>query len=139
MRLEKSEITKELAEQGVGQEAVNFKLRDWLFSRQRFWGEPFPIIYDSDGIAHTMNVDDLPLELPELDDFKPAAGGKFGRATDVVSQDRNWVIRINNELGAEKKWGQLYTRKVKTKRAQQLQYLWPWPKKQLDALLEDIE
>ena len=41
--------------------------------------------------------------------------------------------------GAEKKWGQLYTRKVKTKRAQQLQYLWPWPKKQLDALLEDME
>ena len=36
---------------------------------------------------------------------EPAAGGKFGRATDVVSQDRNWVIRINNELGAEKKWG----------------------------------
>lgn len=73
----KSEITKELAEQGVGQEAVNFKLRDWLFSRQRFWGEPFPILHELDsegnptGAIRAVSPEDLPVDLPHLDDYKP--------------------------------------------------------------------
>ena len=73
----KREITASVAEQGLGRQAVNYKLRDWLFSRQRFWGEPFPILHEVDsdgnptGIQRAVPVDQLPVRLPQLDDFKP--------------------------------------------------------------------
>ena len=73
----KQKITAWLAERGVGQEAVNYKLRDWLFSRQRFWGEPFPIAHELDdegnptGHVRTVPESDLPVDLPHLEDFKP--------------------------------------------------------------------
>lgn len=73
----KQKITAWLAENGVGSQAVNYKLRDWLFSRQRFWGEPFPILHelDADGnkTGHITAVDEseLPVDLPHLEDFKP--------------------------------------------------------------------
>ncbi len=69
----KKKITEWLEEQGLGRAAVNYKLRDWLFSRQRYWGEPFPIVHcDNCGTA-ALPEDQLPLELPEMDDFTPAA------------------------------------------------------------------
>jgi leucyl-tRNA synthetase len=73
----KQRITAWLAHNGVGREAINYKLRDWLFSRQRFWGEPFPILHelDADGNAtgrvRAVPEDQLPVDLPHLDDFKP--------------------------------------------------------------------
>jgi leucyl-tRNA synthetase len=73
----KTSITEWLAKNGVGREAVNYKLRDWLFSRQRFWGEPFPILHELDAegkpTGHVRAVDekDLPVDLPHLEDFKP--------------------------------------------------------------------
>jgi leucyl-tRNA synthetase len=73
----KKRITAELERQGLGREAVNYKLRDWLFSRQRFWGEPFPILHELDangkptGGVRAVDVKDLPVDLPHLDDFKP--------------------------------------------------------------------
>ncbi|TWT38156.1 Leucine--tRNA ligase [Posidoniimonas corsicana] len=73
----KPKITAWLAEKGLGQEAVNYKLRDWLFSRQRFWGEPFPILHELNdagqptGRVHTVAEEGLPVDLPHLDDFKP--------------------------------------------------------------------
>jgi leucyl-tRNA synthetase len=73
----KARITGDLAEQGTGREAVNYKLRDWLFSRQRFWGEPFPILHELDesgeptGVIRGLQPEDLPLDLPHLDDYKP--------------------------------------------------------------------
>ena len=73
----KQEITKWLAENGLGSEAVNYKLRDWLFSRQRFWGEPFPILHELDdqrnktGAVRAVPEDQLPVDLPHLEDFKP--------------------------------------------------------------------
>ena len=73
----KAEITSQLDEAGLGRSAVNYKLRDWLFSRQRFWGEPFPILHEIDdqgnktGRIRAVPEDQLPVELPELDDFKP--------------------------------------------------------------------
>ena len=62
-----------LAENNCGEPTVTYRLRDWLFSRQRYWGEPFPIVYDEDGRAHAVPTSALPVLLPELADFKPTA------------------------------------------------------------------
>ncbi|MFM9614909.1 leucine--tRNA ligase [Streptomyces niveiscabiei] len=67
----KARITEWLERKGIGRGTVNFRLRDWLFSRQRYWGEPFPIVYDEDGVAHALPESMLPLELPEVDDYSP--------------------------------------------------------------------
>jgi leucyl-tRNA synthetase len=73
----KRQITANLEKEGLGREAVNYKLRDWLFSRQRFWGEPFPILHELDaagkptGHVRAVDAKDLPVDLPHLDDFKP--------------------------------------------------------------------
>ncbi|MDX1479307.1 MAG: class I tRNA ligase family protein [Saprospiraceae bacterium] len=58
--------------QGLGVRTVQYKLRDAIYSRQRYWGEPIPILYDQDGVAHAMDVQELPHELPMLDDFQPS-------------------------------------------------------------------
>ncbi len=73
----KEKITTSLAASGLAKQAVNYKLRDWLFSRQRFWGEPFPILHELDaagektGRVRAVDAKDLPVNLPHLDDFKP--------------------------------------------------------------------
>ena len=73
----KAKIAGELAAAGLGSEAVNFKLRDWLFSRQRYWGEPFPIWHELDadgnqtGLMRVDAADELPVILPEMEKFKP--------------------------------------------------------------------
>ncbi|MGH3517668.1 MAG: leucine--tRNA ligase [Haloechinothrix sp.] len=67
----KKTITAWLEEHGHGTAAVQYKLRDWLFSRQRYWGEPFPIVYDVEGIAHPLPEHMLPVELPDVDDYSP--------------------------------------------------------------------
>lgn len=73
----KTRITGQLGEAGVGKAAVKYKLRDWLFSRQRFWGEPFPILHaldDNDhptGVVRAVAESDLPVDLPHLEDFRP--------------------------------------------------------------------
>lgn len=74
----KAHVTSE----GLGQVKTNYRLRDAIFSRQRYWGEPFPIYYDADGIAHTISEDELPLCLPEVDKFLPTSDGQppLGRA-----------------------------------------------------------
>src|SRR5690606_15100390 len=60
-----------LGVQGTGRATVTYKLRDWLFSRQRSWGEPFPIVWDAEGFPHAVPADQLPVTLPEIDDFTP--------------------------------------------------------------------
>ena len=74
----KGHVTSE----GLGQVKTNYRLRDAIFSRQRYWGEPFPIYYDAEGIAHTISEDELPLCLPEVDKFLPTSDGQppLGRA-----------------------------------------------------------
>jgi leucyl-tRNA synthetase len=62
-----------LADKGAGQEKIQYKLRDWLFARQRYWGEPFPIVYSEDGVAHPLPESMLPVELPEVEDYKPVS------------------------------------------------------------------
>lgn len=80
----KQAIVQWLEERGVGKGAVNYKLRDWLFSRQRYWGEPFPIIHKADGSHEALPEEQLPLVLPELHDFKPTGDGEppLARATE---------------------------------------------------------
>ncbi|MCU5746852.1 leucine--tRNA ligase [Staphylococcus sp. SQ8-PEA] len=65
-----------LEEKGAGQRKVNYKLRDWLFSRQRYWGEPIPVIHWEDGTMSTVPEDELPLLLPETDEIKPSGNGE---------------------------------------------------------------
>jgi leucyl-tRNA synthetase len=72
----KENITNWLAERGLGQKSINYKLRDWLFSRQRYWGEPFPILHIEDGRVTGLSENDLPLILPDVKDYKPAGAGE---------------------------------------------------------------
>ena len=72
----KRTTTAWLAARGIGKGAVKYKLRDWLFSRQRYWGEPFPVIHMEDGSMRLVDENDLPLTLPELEDFKPTGTGE---------------------------------------------------------------
>ena len=67
----KEAITRRLEADGLGRARVEFKLRDWLFARQRYWGEPFPIVYDSDGRAHPLPESELPVVLPDIPDYSP--------------------------------------------------------------------
>ncbi|PQM49705.1 Leucine--tRNA ligase [Mycobacterium talmoniae] len=67
----KKAITERLAADGRGWARTEYKLRDWLFARQRYWGEPFPIVYDSDGRAHPLDEAALPVELPDVPDYSP--------------------------------------------------------------------
>ncbi|NMO03434.1 leucine--tRNA ligase [Gordonia sp. TBRC 11910] len=69
----KSAMIDRLESDGSGSGTVAFKLRDWLFARQRYWGEPFPIVYDADGRAHALPESMLPIELPEVEDYAPVA------------------------------------------------------------------
>jgi leucyl-tRNA synthetase len=67
----KEAITARLDAEGRGWARIEFKLRDWLFARQRYWGEPFPIVYDSDGRPHALDEAALPVELPDVSDYSP--------------------------------------------------------------------
>ncbi|MHC3816615.1 leucyl-tRNA synthetase [Streptomyces sp. CB02488] len=97
----KIRITEWLKEHGVGEGTVNFRLRDWLFSRQRYWGEPFPIVYDEDGIAHPLPESMLPLELPEVDDYSPRTFDPDDADTQPetpLSRNADWV-NVTLDLG----------------------------------------
>ncbi|MCX4786663.1 leucine--tRNA ligase [Streptomyces sp. NBC_01221] len=97
----KAKITEWLKERGVGEGTVNFRLRDWLFSRQRYWGEPFPIVYDEDGIAHPLPESMLPLELPEVDDYSPRTFDPEDADTQPetpLSRNADWV-NVTLDLG----------------------------------------
>jgi leucyl-tRNA synthetase len=93
----KKKIIAWLEERGLGQKRVNYKLRDWLFSRQRYWGEPFPLLHEVDangnptGVIEPLSPDELPLRLPELEDYKPSGRPEppLGKATDWVNVTRN--------------------------------------------------
>ena len=67
----KARIIDHLEETGVGRRTITYRIRDWLFSRQRYWGEPFPIMFDEDGVAYAVPDDELPLTLPDVPDYSP--------------------------------------------------------------------
>lgn len=80
----KQAVIEKAVELGVGKSTVNFRIRDAVFSRQRYWGEPVPVFYSEEGIPHVVGDDNLPLELPAVDEYLPTADGDppLGRATD---------------------------------------------------------
>ncbi len=82
----KEAITNKLIKMNRARKTVNYKLRDWIFARQRYWGEPVPIVHFSDGTTKALHDEDLPLVLPILDDYKPAKDGN-----SPLAKDEKWV------------------------------------------------
>ena len=80
------QMCNRIEEMGLGEKQVNYKMRDANFSRQRYWGEPFPIIYDQEDIAQALTLDELPLELPDSNDFNPTAAGE-----SPLAKVKDWV------------------------------------------------
>lgn len=87
-------ITEWLERRGAGKRVVNYKLRDWLFSRQRYWGEPIPIVHWQDGTVTSVPEDELPLILPEVEDYKPSDSGE-----SPLSKAREWLEVIDPTTG----------------------------------------
>jgi len=97
----KAKISAWLEERGQGKLAINFKLRDWLFSRQRYWGEPFPIVWEN-GQHRALSESELPLTPPKLDDFKPT-----GTPEPPLSKAADWVrysATATRELNTMPQW-----------------------------------
>ncbi len=88
----KARIIAWLEEKGLGKKSVKYKLRDWLFSRQRYWGEPFPIVW-RDGHHEALPDSDLPLLAPELSDYKPS-----GSPEPILTKATDWVQRSDGSL-----------------------------------------
>lgn len=91
----KEAIVNLLVEKGAGRIKVNYKLRDWIFSRQRYWGEPIPVVHEdgNEYKIHALDFKDLPLVLPELDDYTPAGDGKppLSKAKEWLNVDWNGI------------------------------------------------
>ncbi len=82
----KEKVAAYLEKAKVGERKVNYKLRDWLFSRQRYWGEPFPILHYEDGTKRVLDLDELPLMPPVVNDYKPSPDGQ-----SPIAKVKSWV------------------------------------------------
>ena len=97
----KSAMNTWLTQQGCGEAAITNKLRDWLFARQRYWGEPFPIVFDTDGNPHAVPDQQLPVLLPELADFKPQGLDPNDAVTEPIpplARTPEWAV-VELDLG----------------------------------------
>ncbi len=94
----KRRIVDWLAAKGMGRRRVNYKLRDWLFSRQRYWGEPFPIVFDEQGFHHPLREDALPLTLPEMADYQPIESED---PQPLLAKAADWLHTTAGEAGVE--------------------------------------
>lgn len=107
----KRKIVAWLEERGLGEGTVQYKLRDWLFSRQRYWGEPFPILYRADGGIVSVPDAELPVALPKMDDFRPHASDDphaepqtpLSRATDWLTVQRDGA-ELRREANTMPQW-----------------------------------
>ncbi len=104
----KSRISEWLDAQGIGRPRVQYKLRDWLFSRQRYWGEPFPILHGPDGQVVALDESDLPVELPQMEQFKPHA------TDDPSAQVQTPLSRAPDDWVRVDRGGVTYTRELNT-------------------------
>ncbi len=107
----KHQVTQWLAERDLGEGTVQYKLRDWLFSRQRYWGEPFPILHRDDGQVFGVSEQELPVELPPMEDFRPHASSNpnaepqtpLSRASDWLTLRRDGHA-FQRELNTMPQW-----------------------------------
>lgn len=90
----KKAITEWMHRKGIGIPTVNYKLRDWLFSRQRYWGEPFPLVHMDDGTVRLVHESELPVLLPELEDYKPTKDGE-----PPLARAKEWLRYTDPETG----------------------------------------
>jgi leucyl-tRNA synthetase len=108
----KKKIIQWLEEKNLGQKTIQYKLRDWLFSRQRYWGEPFPILHGPKGELVPVDEKDLPVELPELSDFTPKSSDDpnappqppLGRAPDSWKCVERNGVQYRRELNTMPQW-----------------------------------
>ena len=85
-------MTDWLEERGIGSKQVNYKMREWIFARQRYWGEPMPVVYTEDGEVHMLDDSELPLVLPELEDYKGHNGkAPLENAVEWKNYDKNGI------------------------------------------------
>jgi leucyl-tRNA synthetase len=100
----KEAMIQHLEKNGIGERKVNFRLRDWLFSRQRYWGEPIPVSIDEDGFYHTETT--LPLELPHSENFQPAGTGESSLANlpDWVNAKSPAGLNMRRETNTMPQW-----------------------------------
>lgn len=94
----KSKIIDWLESKGLGRRRVNYKLRDWLFSRQRYWGEPFPIVFDEKGDHYPVSVEALPVVLPDLEDYQPIESDE---PQPPLAKATEWVNTTAGEAGVD--------------------------------------
>ena len=90
----KEKITEWLEAKGIGKRAINYRLRDWLFSRQRYWGEPFPIVFREDGTPVALPEEQLPITLPEVESYQPSGTGE-----SPLANITEWVNTTDPETG----------------------------------------
>jgi leucyl-tRNA synthetase len=102
----KEQITAWLNEKSLGKKAINYKLRDWLFSRQRYWGEPFPILHAEDGEIIGLTEDQLPLRLPEVEVYEPSGTGEppLSTITDWVNVTLPDGTKAKRETNTMPQW-----------------------------------
>lgn len=95
-----------LAKENLGKATVNYKIRDWLFSRQRYWGEPFPIIHWEDGEVSVVEDQNLPVELPKTDKYQPSESGEspLANATDWLEVTNNNGRKGRRETNTMPQW-----------------------------------
>ncbi len=97
-----------LVDKQAGSEKIQYKLRDWLFARQRYWGEPFPIVYDENGQAHGLPEDMLPVELPQVEDYNPVAFDPDDAESEPappLAKATEWVeVELDLGHGKQKYW-----------------------------------
>ena len=97
-----------LVDKQAGSEKIQYKLRDWLFARQRYWGEPFPIVYDENGQAHGLPEDMLPVELPQVEDYNPVAfdpDDADSEPAPPLAKATEWVeVELDLGHGKQKYW-----------------------------------
>jgi leucyl-tRNA synthetase len=95
-----------LVKEGRGERSVNYRLRDWVFSRQRYWGEPFPVIIYEDGTIEVVDDDQLPVELPKIKNLKPSGTGEspLAHATDWLYVTRKDGVKGRRETNTMPQW-----------------------------------
>jgi leucyl-tRNA synthetase len=94
----KKKMTEWIEKKGLGAGKIQFRLRDWLFSRQRYWGEPIPVMFFEDGSKRSLDEDELPLTLPYVSDFKPAGTGE-----SPLAKVPEWIDFIDKKTGKKAK------------------------------------